>query len=146
MEVGLDARPKASTQLGVPTCVGGCHLRLGVAAVRPQPHPGLPDPEGAHPRGFIQGNGAHRVHSTVGSIGGRPIAEPVHPRCHNIAEAPRVVSMAEELILQHLHINATWAGAAGEACRRLCDALLKILHRHQVQAIGGSDVSIKVLL
>jgi hypothetical protein len=54
--------------------------------------------------------------------------------------------MAEEPILQHLRIDTTWAGAAGEACRRLCDALLKAVDRHRLQAVGGSDMSIKVLL
>jgi hypothetical protein len=54
--------------------------------------------------------------------------------------------MAEEPILQHLCINATRTGAAGEARRRLCNALLKAVDWHRVQAIRGPNVSIKVLL
>jgi hypothetical protein len=54
--------------------------------------------------------------------------------------------MAEEPILQHLRIDATWTGAAGEVCRRLCNALLEAVDWHRVQAIRDPDVSIKVFL
>jgi hypothetical protein len=54
--------------------------------------------------------------------------------------------MAEEPIFQHLRIDATRTGAAGEARRRLCNTLLEAVDWHQVQAIRGPDVSIKVLL
>jgi hypothetical protein len=54
--------------------------------------------------------------------------------------------MAEEPVLQHLRIDATWAGAAGEASRRLCDALLEAVNWHQLKAIRCSNMSIKVLL
>jgi hypothetical protein len=54
--------------------------------------------------------------------------------------------MAEEPILQHLRIDATWTGPAREACRHLCNAILKAVDWHRVQAIRGPDVSIKVLL
>jgi hypothetical protein len=54
--------------------------------------------------------------------------------------------MVEEPILQHLRIDATRTGTAGEACRRLCNALLKAVDWHRVQAIGGPGMGIKVLL
>ncbi len=73
------------------------------------------------------------------SIGGQPIAEPVHSHCHGITEAPRVVSMAEEPILQHLRIDATWDGAAR-------DALLAAVNWHRLKTIRCSNMSIKVLL
>ena len=57
-----------------------------------------------------------------------------------------MVAVAEEPILQHLRIDATRTGAAGEACRRLCNTLLKAVDWHRVQAIGGPGVGIKVLL
>ena len=54
--------------------------------------------------------------------------------------------MEEQTILQRLCLDATRAGATGEVCCRLCDTLFKAVDRHQVQANGGSNVSIKVLI
>ena len=62
----------------------------------------------------------------------------LHPHCHHgLTEALRVVSVAEEPVLHHFCLGATWDGAAGEACCQLCGTLLKAVDRHRVQAIGG---------
>ena len=57
-----------------------------------------------------------------------------------------MVSMAEEPILEHLRIDATRTGTAGEARCRLGNALFKAVDWHRVEAVRGPGVCIKVIL
>ena len=146
VEIGFNARPKASAELGVATRVGGFDLRLGVAAVRPQPHPNLTDPQGPNPRGLVQGNSAHRVHRTVRRVGGRAIAQPIHPCRHHLPKTLRLDSVAEEPGLEHDRLDAAGPHTTGEAYCGLGNTLLEAVDRHRVEAVRGARVNVEVFL
>ncbi len=114
VEVSLDSRSEAHAELGVATGIGCHHLGLHVATIRPKVHPDLPNSKRLNTRTFVQGDGSNHVGSTVGGVGGQAIAQPVNPVRHRLTKTPRVRSMPQQPVFQHLGLNATRPGTTRE--------------------------------
>jgi hypothetical protein len=54
--------------------------------------------------------------------------------------------MAEEPVLEHVHRDTTGTGTTREACSCLGNTLLKAVDRHRIKAVGGTRMSIEILL
>ncbi len=112
MQVALDTRLEAHTELCFPTGIGRCRLGLHVRIVRPEAHPDLTHSKQQNARAFVHGNGVNPVHSTLGGVWGQAVAQPINLTYHCLAELLRVRTVLQQPVLERLSLNTTRPGTA----------------------------------